>query len=48
MEFQVVAHFGISDSHLEGVIPKAGVFQPTEGSCVGYPGFTAREIPHYA
>src|ERR1700693_948119 len=43
-----VAQFGISDSPLEGVIPKAGAFQPAEGSCVGYPCLTAREIPHYA
>jgi hypothetical protein len=27
-----LAQFGISDAHLEGVIPKAGAFQPTEGS----------------
>jgi hypothetical protein len=38
----------LSASHLETVIPKAGVFQPAEGSCVGYPCLTAREIPHYA
>jgi len=40
--------FGVSDSHFDGVIPKAGVFQPAEGSCVDYTGLTAREIPHYA
>ena len=34
--------------HYEGVIPKAGVFQPAEGSCAGYSSFLAREIPHYA
>jgi hypothetical protein len=38
----------VPSSHLEGVIPKAGVFQPVEGSCVGHPTFAAREIPHYA
>jgi hypothetical protein len=37
-----------TDSPLESVIPKAGLFQPAEGSCVGYLGSTAREIPHYA
>jgi hypothetical protein len=37
-----------SDSHLQVVISKAGAFQPAEGSCVGYPDFTIREIPHYA
>jgi hypothetical protein len=43
-----VAQFEISDSPREGVIPKAGVLQPAEGSCVVYPGFAAREIPHCA
>jgi len=43
-----VAQFEISGSHLEGVIPKGGAFQPAEGSCVGYAGLTAREIPHFA
>jgi len=46
--YWVVAQFEISESHLEGVIPKAGAFQPAEGSCVRYPGSTAREIPHFA
>jgi hypothetical protein len=45
---RVVSQFEFMTHPFKSVIPKAGVFQLAEESCVGYPRLTAREIPHYA
>jgi hypothetical protein len=45
LQIFAVAQFEISDSPFEGVIPKAGVFQPAEGPCVGYGALLQLQIP---